>query len=191
MSLDENYEKFCSVMDVDSLIDWLIIQGFCSNPDLSSGNLRYARSTENDGKWRLMFYDLDAAFRSTAGMYYNLMTEHGSNTYQVGAIAYPLMKNAQFKDRFLTRAAELYETVLNNETVLSEIDRHADIIASEVVRDYGRYTESIEEWQWDLDQLRELITGYNWRQCCIDALCEVFELSADERQHYFGEIDGK
>jgi len=191
MSLDENYEKFCSVMDADSLIDWLIIQGFCSNPDLSSGNLRYARSTENDGKWRLMFYDLDAAFRSTAGMYYNLMTEHGSNTYQVGAIAYPLMKNAQFKDRFLTRAAELYETVLNNETVLSEIDRHADIIASEVVRDYGRYTEDIEEWQWDLDQLRELITGYNWRQRCIDALCEVFELSADERQHYFGEIDGK
>lgn len=191
MSLDENYQQFCSVMDVDSLIDWLIIQGFCSNPDLTSGNLRYARSTENDGKWRLMFYDLDAAFRTTAGMYYNLLTEHGSNTYQVAAIAYPLMKNAQFKDRFLTRAAELYETVLNNETVLSEIDRHADIIASEVVRDYGRYTEDIEEWQWDLDQLRELITGYNWRQRCIDALCEVFELSADERQHYFGEIDGK
>ncbi|MBQ1235902.1 MAG: CotH kinase family protein, partial [Oscillospiraceae bacterium] len=191
MTVQENYDKFCSVMDVDSLIDWLIIQGFCSNPDLSSGNLRYARSSENDGKWRLMFYDLDAAFRSTAGMYYNLMTEHGSNSYQVGAIAYPLMKNAQFKDRFLTRAAELYTTVLNNETVLREIDRHEAIIAKEVVRDYGRFTQGIEEWQWDLERLRELFSEGDWQQLCIDALCTVFELSDAEREHYFGEIDGK
>ena len=191
ISLDENYEQFCSVMDVDSLIDWLIIQGFCSNPDLSSGNLRYVRSSEDDGKWRLMFYDLDAAFRSTAGMYYNLMTEHGSNNYQVGAIAYPLMKNAQFRDRFLTRAAELYSTVLNDETVLSEIARHEAIIAKEVVRDYGRFTQGIEEWQWDMDRLRELFSQGRWQQQCIDALCTVFELDAAQREHYFGEIDGK
>jgi len=191
ISLDENYEQFCSVMDVDSLIDWLIIQGFCSNPDLSNGNLRYVRSSEDDGKWRLMFYDLDAAFRSTAGMYYNLMTEHGSNNYQVGAIAYPLMKNAQFRDRFLTRAAELYATVLNDETVLSEIARHEAIIAGEVVRDYGRFTQGIEEWQWDMDRLRELFSQGRWQQQCIDALCTVFELDAAQREHYFGEIDGK
>lgn len=191
MSIDENYEQFCSVMDVDSLIDWLIIQGFCSNPDLASGNLRYVRSTENDGKWRLMFYDLDAAFRSTGAMYYNLMTEYGSNNYQVGAIAYPLTKNAEFRDRFLSRAAELYGTVLNNETVLSEIDRHAAIIEQEVIRDYGRYTQDLDEWLWDLNNLRDNITGYNWRQCCIEALCQVFDLGGDEREHYFGEIDGK
>lgn len=191
MSIAENYEQFCSVMDVECLIDWLIIQGFCSNPDLASGNLRYARSTEDDGKWRLMFYDLDASFRSTAGMYYNLLTEYGSNSYQVGAIAYPLMKNQQFRDSFLTRASELYATVLNNETVLSEIDRHEAIIAKEVVRDYGRFTQGLEEWQWDLNNLRELIDEGDWQQKCIDALCEVFELSADEREHYFGDMDGK
>ena len=124
-------------------------------------------------------------------MYYNLLTEYGSNNYQVGAIAYPLMKNEQFCDRFLTRAAELFETVLTNETILSEIDRHAAIIAPEVARDYGRYTMTVAEWEWDLNNLRDMITGYNWRQCCIDALCTVFELDQSQRAYYFGEIDGK
>ncbi|MBQ2960596.1 MAG: CotH kinase family protein [Oscillospiraceae bacterium] len=191
MSLDENYEQFCSVMDVDSLIDWLIIEGFCANTDVNLGNLRYCRSSENDGKWRMMFYDLDSTFRYTGSIYYNLLSEHGANNIQVGAVAYSLMANEDFCDRFLTRAAELYKTVLTNDTILSEIDRLSAHIAPEVERDYSRYTMELSQWEWYLEQLRANIIDYNWRQCCIDALCQVFELSADERAHYFGEIDGK
>lgn len=191
MSIDENYEHFCSVVDVDSLIDWLIIEGFCANTDVNLGNLRYCKSTENDGKWRLMFYDLDATFHYTGSMYYNLLSEYGANNIQVGAIAYSLMDSEQFCDRFLTRAAELYSTVLTNETILSEIDRLSAHIAPEVPRDYGRYTMEISQWEWYLDQLRSSIVDYNWRQLCIEALCQVFELDAAQREHYFGEIDGK
>lgn len=191
MSVDENYRQFCSVMDVDSLIDWLIIEGFCSNYDLSSGNLRYARSTENDGKWRLMFYDLDAAFRTTSGMYYNLLTEYGANNYQVGAIAYALKANPDFRHSFLSRTAELYKSVLNNETVLAEIDRISAEIYPEVGRDYGRFTQNISEWEKDLNVLRELFYDGYWQQLCIDAVCTVFEVGGTERQNYFGEIDGK
>ena len=191
MSLDENYEQFCSVMDVDSFIDWLIIEGFCANTDVNIGNLRYCRSSEDDGKWRMMFYDLDATFSYTGSMYYNLLSEYGSNNIQVGSIAYALMSNEEFCDRFLTRAAELYKTVLTNETILSEIDRLSADIAPEVARDYARYTMDISQWEWYLDQLRDNITGYNWRQSCIEALCQCFELSDEQRAHYFGEIDGK
>ena len=55
MTLDENYAQFCQAMDIDSLIDWLILEGYCANTDLTSGNLRYARSPLADGKWHLLF----------------------------------------------------------------------------------------------------------------------------------------
>ena len=58
LSEPENYEEICRRLDVDSLIDWLILEGYFANDDLTFGNVRYCRSTENDGKWRLMFYDL-------------------------------------------------------------------------------------------------------------------------------------
>lgn len=191
LSIQENYDYICSVMDIDSLIDWLIIEGFCGNTDVTTGNLRYVRSTEDDGKWRCMFYDLDAAFSSAGPTYANLMSEYAYQHFQIGSIVYPLTQNSQFRDRFLTRAAELFESVLTNETVLEEIDYLAALIAPEVERDYKRYLMSLADWQWDVNALRENISYYNWRQLCIEELCRVLELEDTERVHYFGEIDGK
>jgi len=181
------YEQFCSVMDVGSLIDWLIMEGFCANPDLASGNLRYASSTENDGKWRLMFYDLDASFKTNGNMYENLLTPHASEHLQVGAIAYSLMGNDSFRESFLQRASELYATVLTNETVLSEIDRHVAQVRPELERDFKRFGMDMEHWEWYLADLRSLIIDCDWQRCCIDSICNVFELSPQQRAYYFGE----
>ena len=85
MSLPENYSHFCDIFDVDSLIDWLILEGYCSNTDVTSGNVRYCRSTENDGKWRMMFYDLDASFSDPSSIYMNLMSQYAQQNRQVSA----------------------------------------------------------------------------------------------------------
>ena len=100
MSLDENYEHLASLIDMDSLIDWLIMEGFCANTDVTSGNLRYCRSDQADGKWHFMFYDLDATFATPGAMYANLMSGYGVEHIQVSSLAVPLMQNAGFKDRF-------------------------------------------------------------------------------------------
>lgn len=191
LSIAENYEHFCSVMDVDSLIDWLIIEGFCGNTDVTTGNLRYVRSSENDNKWRCMFYDLDATFSPRGSTYSNLMSQYAGQNFQIGSIVYPLTKNTEFKEKFLTRAAELFETVLTNETVLEEIDRMAAIVSPEVKRDYARFNRTLEDWQWDINNLKDTISLNNWRQLCIEDLCFIFDLDDAERAHYFGKIDGK
>lgn len=191
MSIEENYRHFCDVADVDGLIDWLIIEGFCGNIDMTDGNLRYVRSGEHDGKWHFMFYDLDATFKISGPTYANVLTEYAYNSSQIGAIVYPLTKNAEFRDRLLTRAAELFSTVLTNETVLAEIDRLCAVVAPEVERDYARFTRTVEDWKHGLDELKGYITGYNWHQYAIDELCYSLGLDSEERAHYFGEIDGK
>ena len=189
MSLEENYRHFCDMFDIDSVIDWLILEGYCANTDLTSGNVRYCRSSENDGKWRLMFYDLDATVSTPASVFMNVMSEYARDNRQFAAFMVPLMDNAQFKDRFLSRAAELMGSVLTVENVMAEIDRLCAVVRPEVERDYARFGRTIEDWEWSVEQLKAVLTDYNWQQLNIDNLCELFELSPEEREHYFGEID--
>lgn len=189
MSLEENYRHFCDMFDVDSVIDWLILEGYCANTDLTSGNVRYCRSSENDGKWRLMFYDLDATFSTPASVFMNVMSEYAQQTRQFATFMVPLMDNAEFKDRFLSRAAELMSSVLTVENVMAEIDRLCAIVAPEVERDYARFDRTVEDWEWAVDQLKAVLIDYNWQQLNVDNLCELFDLSPEEREYYFGEIE--
>ena len=188
----ENYEKFCRAVDIDSFIDWTFMEGFCSNTDVTMGNVRYARSDEADGKWHFLFYDLDAAFRFGGSIYYNLMSEYSLQHVQISSAIVPLMQNQQFKDRFLRRASELLSGPLTNEAVLEEIDRLAAEIEPEIARDRKfRLGWEKETWDGNMRQLRELVRDEDWRQMNIDALCDLFELTKAERAKYFGEIDGR
>lgn len=189
MSLEENYRHFCNMFDIDSVIDWLILEGYCANTDLTSGNVRYCRSTENDGKWRLMFYDLDASFSTPASVFMNVMSEYAQQNRQFAAFMVPLMDNEEFKDRFLSRAAELMGSVLTVENVIAEIDRLCAVVAPEVERDYARFGGTAADWEWSVEQLKAVLIDYDWQQLNIDNLCELFELSPEEREYYFGEID--
>lgn len=190
LSLDENYEHLAELVDMDSLTDWLIMEGFCANTDVTSGNLRYCRSDQADGKWHFMFYDLDATFATPGAMYTNILSEYGVEHIQVSSLAVPLMQNAGFRDRFLTRAAELLSDKLSNETVINEINSMAEEISDEVERDFARFGKARGSWEWSIEQLLYLVDDCDWRQQNIDALCFAFGLSDSERSHYFGSIDG-
>lgn len=189
MSQPENYRHFCEIFDVDSLIDWLILEGYCANTDVTSGNVRYCRSTENDGKWRMMFYDLDATFSEPASVYMNLMSQYAQQNRQVSTFIVPLMANAEFKDRFLTRAAELMGSVLTVENVFAQTDRLCDIVRPEAARDCGRFNRSVAEWEAAVEEMKQLLLDYDWQKLNIDNLCSLFDLDEAQRQQYFGEIE--
>ncbi|MGN0982171.1 MAG: CotH kinase family protein [Candidatus Limivicinus sp.] len=189
MSLPENYQHFCDIFDVDSLIDWLVLEGYCANTDVSSGNVRYCRSTENDGKWRMMFYDLDATFSEPASVYLNLMSQYAQENRQVSVFVVPLMANQEFKDRFLTRAAELMGSVLTVENVFAEIDRLCAIVQPEVARDCGRFNRTEREWENAVEEMKQVLLDYDWQKLNIDNLCRLFDLDQAQREQYFGEIE--
>lgn len=189
MSQTENYQHFCDIFDVDSLIDWLILEGYCANTDVTSGNVRYCRSTENDGKWRMMFYDLDATFSEPASVYMNLMSQYARENRQVSTFIVPLMANEDFKDRFLTRAAALMSSVLTVENVFAEADRLCAIVRPEVERDCARFHRSVAEWENAVEEMKQVLLDYDWQKLNIDNLCSLFGLDQTQREQYFGAIE--
>ena len=186
LSLPENYDKLCSVLDVDSIIDWAIFEGYSGNEDLTSGNVRYCHSTENDGKWRLMFYDLDAGLRSKQSCFYNVLGGYSTAYRQPCTLLGELMANEQFCQRFLERAGELLDGELSDESVLAEIDRLEELLQPEAERNFDRYGRTEEQWHADIEYLRSLIRD-GWRDSCIDALCDIFSLKGQQHAEYFGE----
>ena len=184
MAKDSNYRHFCELMDVDSLIDWVLLEGYCANGDLTFGNLRYCHSTEGDGRWRLMFYDLDAAFREEGLNFANLLSDEQRDIKQISQVMDALLQNASFKDRLLRRAAELLNGPLRDEIVIAELDRLVAQVEPEVERDYLNQELDPAEWPRHVKSLRSFLTG--WREHSIDSLCRVLDLSRAERMKYFG-----
>ena len=177
LTVPENYEEFCRRMDIDSLIDWIIIEGYTGNTDLNPGNVRYAKSTEDDGKWRLMLFDLDSIMGAYTNCYKVVL---GTNSAQYSSFIRQLIRNPEFKAKFLARAAEAFKSVLTDENVLAEIDRLAREIESEVPRDYRQNGLDPKKWDGSMGTLRGQITDWHWRESCIRAICEYFEVSPEE-----------
>ena len=101
MTQKENYDYLCSVVDMDSLIDWAIIEGYSANADVQQ-NLRYFRSTENGKLWQYAFYDLDWAFYydiNNLGMVLAGIGEDGTEL-QHSTYIRTLLYNGEFRDRF-------------------------------------------------------------------------------------------
>lgn len=187
MSKPENYERFCSLVDVDSLIDWIIMEAYCCNDDLTAGNVRYVKSTETDGKWRLVFYDLDSSFANPDKNYRNLLSDVAVYVQQISQLIDSLLANEEFVDRLLTRAGYHLNHGLTNENAVAIIDRLADQLRPEVERDVKRADMSLEHWERNVQYLRDFILKNDWRRHNIDTLCQLFGLTDAERIHYFGE----
>ena len=187
MSVPENYEHFCSVMDVDSLIDWLIMEGYCANGDILKGNVRYCRSTENGGLWKVVFYDLDATLLRTFNNFYNLLYSPQAYMQQISQIIMPLLKNEAFVERLLTRFTAAIEGPLSNENVLAEIDRLVALIQPEAERDAVRWHTSIARWERNLEYLKNFIGENDYAQTNINTICEILDLDDAQRETWFGE----
>ena len=179
--IDEAYERFCEAMDVDAFIDWMLLEGYCANPDIKS-NIKFFRA--GDGRWQTAFYDLDWAFASKESCFYNLTGSH-----QIAQIAQTirwLVLSEAFRGRVLARYAGLIETTLSDEHVCAKIEELRALLEPEMERERERWGESsVEVWNKKVGMLSDLIAD-GYAAYTVDRLCGAFGVTAAERAEYFG-----
>lgn len=185
LSVPENYEQICEYLDIDSLIDWLIAEGYCANNDLQSGNLRYCKLNAPGEKWKLMHYDLDATFAVPEFIFVNVIGVERIGQ-QVTRLSRALLQNAEFKDRFLTRAGEAMKTVFTEEHVIELTDSLCAEIESEMPRDNARYLRDVNAWYGSVANFKKFIVDKDWSKQAQENLIKICNLTAEEAEHYFG-----
>jgi len=166
----EVYAYLKTQIDIDEFINYQILEIYADNIDWPHNNIRYWRA-HDDGRWRWMVYDLDAAFgRATKGYNNNTFkfaaAANGNRAYNA-FILRRLMNNAEFKAAFGQRFAAHLNTTYEPARVRALIDDMAAAIAPQMPAHIARWRrpKSLAFWQSEVGRLRafaDLRPGYLW-----------------------------
>lgn len=180
LTREEAYERFCAAVDMDGFIDWVLLEGYCANVDIKS-NLRYLRT--GDGPWQIVFYDLDWAFQTRSNCFSNLIGPE--QTAQIAPTIRWLFGIDDFRERLLTRYAELTETTLSDGHVTEKIDEFRALLAPEMARERARWSGTAGAWEESVDALRANIAD-GYAAHTVRNLCSILGVGEEERMEYFG-----
>lgn len=116
-----------------------------------------------------------------------IFESYSANTdIQMPTLARAHFANPDFRDRALTRFAELNKTTLSNENVLRLIDEYQAMLEPEAARDRERWDLTMDGWYSRVDSLRSFINDNNWEMHNIERLCSLLNITPEEREAYFG-----
>ncbi len=187
LTIKENYDYVCSQVDLDSLINFWVVETFFANTD--TGNIRCYKTEE--GKWRWMIYDFDWAMTSSTWrndyIQRHLLDSsgHGSADFS-NALIRKLLRNEEFRDKFISTYCYHLNNTFNTERTLKILDEMAAVIADEIPRQGERWGFPNESsWETSLRVLRKFFEQKP--DLAVQQLQANFELSDREMQRYLKE----
>lgn len=186
MANDDNYNYIKEKIDIDSLITFWVAEVYTTNNDII--NCRFFSHPDiDDGKWKLIFYDLDYGLYNYRVNYYSFMTDPaGMSDYNVPTdIMRNLMKNKEFKKRFVEILSKILKENLSNERILKYVDNIYNLLLPEMPRNQERWGQTMKDWNDAVDELKNFVNMR--RSYLLTQTKNYFGLSNDEMKEYFGE----
>lgn len=188
MSLEQSYEEIKEYIDMENYIDFWIGELYTTNNDIV--NIRYFSHPDIDnGKMKMVFFDLDWAFYNYFHNYYYFMTNPAGmqegfnidNTIFIG-----LMKNKNFQKDFLNRLSYHLNHTWKTEIVLERFNEIYNQLYPEMKRNQERWDLSFDNWIQETKKLKTYIEQRN--TYLLQHTKAFFRLSNEEYQQYFGGV---
>lgn len=186
LSQDEHYAAVCAKMDIDEYINYMITEIYCANIDWPGGNIKFWREQGDNHKWRWILFDVDLSFGAhSMGQYdsntLDLVTS-GVQTYYANPewstlLIRMLLRNQEFRTRFVQRFASHINTTFEPQRVLAIIDSLAAQLAPEIPRHKAKWPTSLSfgaTWESQLEITREF--ARQRRDVMFGHLAAAFEL---------------
>lgn len=159
LSIPAHYEYVKTQIDIDNYIDYQIAEQFFANIDWPSNNMKMWRPQTPDGKWRWIFYDLDAGFTNDGINMLEHVTLNDStvshpNSPESTFLFRMLLQSDAFKTQFIDRYGQLLHSTLAS---LHTAGKYEDVkllyqadMASHC--DRWNYPKSYEVWEEHLSE---------------------------------------
>ncbi|PKL85211.1 MAG: hypothetical protein CVV22_09285 [Ignavibacteriae bacterium HGW-Ignavibacteriae-1] len=172
LTVSDNYNIVKDWIDINSFIDYLLLNIYLANNDWPVQNMKCWRSQREGSKWRWVVYDSDAAL---IYLDYN-MFHHSLNTDRDIWSAPPvatlffrkLMDNEDFRSQFFHRFEFVINNYLNyNNTVLNFRDA-IDALKYEIKGQGVRFgnPKSYEDWEVNIGNVNRFLQN---RSCIVKA----------------------
>ncbi len=185
LSVPANYAVVESMLNIDSYIDFWIGELFTTNNDVI--NTRFYSSSEyDDGRFSMIFYDLDYAWYYPARPYFAFMTNpDGMSRLNVSTLLNRrLFASDLYRTRFLERLSLNLKTIWSEENVMAKLETLYTTLKPEIRRDFLRWGLNPDAWEGNVDFVRNFI-----RLRTPELLKEAksfFHLTNAEYEFYFG-----
>ncbi|MBN1129501.1 MAG: CotH kinase family protein, partial [Chitinispirillaceae bacterium] len=163
IALPERYAHVATQMDIDNYINYVTAEVYFANTDWPANNNGWWRPRTAMGKWRWILYDVDGGFGSWGQPYDTNMLAFATatdgpdwpNPPWSTVLLRTLLKNDDFKRRFINRAATLLSIHFETAAVNTHIDRLAAAIQGEIPRECVRWEKTESQWASSVNRLKE------------------------------------
>jgi len=155
LSAASNYRLAGQMLDIDSFIDYLILNIYVGTRDWPHNNWRAARERVDGAKWRFYVWDAEWSFFNAGGdVRHNTLTEELVVAQDIARFYQSLAKNSDFRVRFADRVHRHFfgDGALTDEHILERYEALRDGLAGVV-----RITDSIAT-SW-IPQRRAIVLG--------------------------------
>ncbi len=171
MSVPENYDYVKSQLNVTSLVDYMIINTHVVCKDWLVWNTAWWRGRKPSGqarRWRYTLWDMDATF----GHYINYTGIPDPSPYADPCYNEPqlvddpeghtemlqaLLENEDFHDLYVNRYADMLNTYFTCDSMISILDELLARIEPEMPRHIQRWGGNMNEWQQNVQDLKDFI----------------------------------
>ena len=149
---DDSYNAFSNIIDIDSFIDYFILETFIANRDWPDNNVQCWQL--EGGKWRWMFFDGDCTLQDgNFDVFGSLLGTDGWSwpySNRSTLIFRRLMQNDTFRAKFSARLHELCSTEMSYEVTTSYLREVRDAIRPEIQAQSDRFGQlpSVDFWNW-------------------------------------------
>ena len=160
LSIADNYNHIKSLIDIDSYMDYIIVNTYIGNRDWPHGNIKWWKDrTTNNSKWRWVMYDTDISFQLDHVEHLWIGDLIGVGGHEEGSfyIFNKLIENEDFKETFLNRYLYIIENVFNKNRVQSLTQNNASRIELEYDNFHAKWpgTNNKSEWENAVNNLIE------------------------------------
>ncbi|MDA7665333.1 lamin tail domain-containing protein [Verrucomicrobia bacterium] len=112
LSVAANYEQARQLLNIDSFIDYLILNIYAGTRDWPHNNWRAARERVDGAKWRFYAWDAEWSFFNQGGsVRHNTLTSELAVNQDIARFYQSLSNNTEFRTRFADR---VYQHFFNN-----------------------------------------------------------------------------
>jgi gliding motility-associated-like protein len=167
-----NYAYVSARMDLMSLIDYFMINTYTVNSDWLNWNTMWWRGREAPGvPWKYVLWDMDNTF-DLGQNYTGLPTTDYDNDPCATDNAFPnsptvthsqvfnrLLDNPDFFSMYISRYADLLNTVFSCDNMIVHLDSLLAILTPEMPQQVARWGGTMQEWQTNVQYLRNQILG--------------------------------
>ena len=154
--ISKNYEYIKTKIDIDSIIDFWVTETYFTNNDIVNARF-YTHPSINGGRMRGILYDFDWAMYNYSKNYYEFSTSATPmSRLQISTVVLRnLMKNEEFKKRYVERLAYHMKNTFTEEKVLARINEMHDKLKVDLKKDFKRWNLDFSKWEGNVEDLRK------------------------------------